>query len=81
MSAQQRTGGEGGWVGELIDSTRGVAGADPHTEFSTRSNSGCYERSRSRDSGGKMPFAHRVEALIDRLCGFEVWLESRLGQF
>jgi hypothetical protein len=32
--------GEGGWVGELIDSTRGVAGADSRTEFSPISNSG-----------------------------------------
>jgi hypothetical protein len=40
MGEQQRTGGEDGWVGELIDSTRGVALADGHTEFSPILNSG-----------------------------------------
>jgi hypothetical protein len=67
-SGQRAKGpGEGAGVGELIDSTRGVALADGHTEFSTRSNSGCYERSRSQDSRGKLNFAHRMESLNEGL--------------
>ena len=55
----------GGSAGKTDRGTHRVAGADPLTEFSLLANSGlesaCYERSRSRDLGGKMLRAHGVE--------------------
>jgi hypothetical protein len=60
MGEQQRRAGEGGWVGELIDSTRGVAGAGPHTEFSPLANSGFVEIGPENAKVTGVHFAHSV---------------------
>jgi hypothetical protein len=63
-----------GGHGEENERWGGGAGADPSTEFSPASNSGCYERSRSGESGVKMRLRHRVESLMEMV-------GAVLGQF